>query len=279
MCFVGADGAVDAAHVIDDLRELRTAVDADELQGVYEDLARNIVARADQQELSTFSRAFVGAPFVDEVEAAAGVDLGDLTFDVLWPERTLRAYGGTNWGQTINGNSVTFVLRYREFTMLLCGDHNELSEEALLEHLGPNSSDLACDVLKVPHHGSRHGLEAFFRTVDPVIAVCSMGDKGFRSKAMSSAAWEHPSTDVIQWVGGAHRFYSTFIHERRFRYEDIDTEAKRERMIERAHILIETDGAWFRVVEIPADDPGLGAIPSVQATRRGNGTRWIKASE
>jgi beta-lactamase superfamily II metal-dependent hydrolase len=279
MCFVSADSILDDTHVIDSLAELRTAVTANDLQGIYRTLATEVIRRADAHELATFSRAFVGAPFVGEAEANSGIDLGNLSFQVLWPEADLRSYGGRNWGKTINGNSVAFLLRYGEFEMVFTGDMNDSSEEVFMRELGAHTDDLRCDVLKVPHHGSRHAIESFFRAADPVVAVCSMGSKGFQSKQMSAAAWQHPSTDVVQWVGGAHRFYSTFIHERRFKYEDIDTAARREKMIERTNIVIETDGTWFRVVEVPAEQMGLAAIPSVSSTRRGNGTRWIKATE
>jgi hypothetical protein len=47
-------------------------------------------------------------------------------------------------------------------------------------------------------------------------------------------------------------------------------------MIEEAHILIETDGKWFRIVEVP-ETFDLAHIPTVAQTRRGDGTRWVRA--
>ena len=140
---------------------------------------------------------------------------------------------------------------------------------------------LACDVLKVPHHGSADGCEEFFHgaAINPVVSVASMGDKGFRSKAVCRNNWQHPSTEVIRWLGGVHRFYSTFSHERRFGWPEIDNGSKRENLIERTHILIETDGKWFRVVELPEEGSDIRNPPSVEDTRRGNGTRWIRAEE
>ena len=50
-------------------------------------------------------------------------------------------------------------------------------------------------------------------------------------------------------------------------------------MKEYTHILIETDGEWFRIVELPDAEPELiGNPPTVAKTKRGNGTRWIKAN-
>jgi beta-lactamase superfamily II metal-dependent hydrolase len=271
-------GDLTSRHIIDDLQELRQAFENEELQGIYEDLAEAILAR---DEITAFQRAHVGAPFVVEREAARGVQMPDLKFEVIWPLSRLKPYGGKNWGETINGNSVTFRLVYRDFEMLFPGDHNEKSQEALLEHLGADKSAIDCDVLKVPHHGSAHAYEPFFDRGKrrPVVSVASMGNQGFKSKAMYSGNWQHPSTDVIRWLGGAHRVYHTFIHERRFRWNEIDTDAKRRQMIERSHILIETDGRWFRVVEIPVDGGDPRHPPDVRDTRRGNGTRWIRAGE
>ena len=98
-----------------------------------------------------------------------------------------------------------------------------------------------------------------------------MGSTGFNQ------SWKHPSTDVIKWAGGAHRFYSTYIHERRFKWNDMINVKKRDEMKEIKHILIETDGLMFRVVEVEVDSPNLNHPPSVEEVNRANGTRWIKA--
>ena len=105
-----------------------------------------------------------------------------------------------------------------------------------------------------------------------------MGSKGARSKAISGkGAWQHPSTQVIGWLGGAHRVYLTELQERRFDWADIDKPEKLEKLKERTHLLVETDGRWFRVVEIPVDGGDPTRPPTVAKTRRGNGTRWIRA--
>ena len=47
-------------------------------------------------------------------------------------------------------------------------------------------------------------------------------------------------------------------------------------MIEEKHVLIETDGKRFRVLEVAdASKPPMG----VREVRRGDGTRWINAKE
>lgn len=87
--------------------------------------------------------------------------------------------------------------------------------------------------------------------------------------------WRHPRVETIRWMGGHHRFYSTFIHERRFTYAA--PEQTLRRMIERSHVLIETDGTWFRVVEVPVDANNL-TPRSVTQVGRSHGTRWICAN-
>jgi hypothetical protein len=189
--------------------------------------------------------------------------------EALWPRDQPKRYG-SDWGYAINGNSVTFRLTYCDFSMLFTGDHNEDSEGDLLTLFKAEGTldRLRSDVLKVPHHGSRHGIKAFFDAVSPVVSVASMGSKGF-------AVWGHPSTDVIGWLGGAHRVYHTHLHERKFDYGSLTALARAE-MIENKHVVIETDGRWFRVVEV--DDARVDP-PPVQKVRRGDGTRWISARE
>lgn len=260
------------------LAELRTALDDRCLQGVYADLANAVLGRAGPTAVTGFLRVHRGSDFVGARETASGRDgdLGGVSLEVVWPPAELLEYGG-GWGETINGNSVSFRLEYGEFSMLFTGDHNERSEEGWLDMLGDDRSELHCDVLKVPHHGSSHAYEPFFRAADPVVAVASMGEQGFRSKQLSGRNWQHPSEEVISWLGGSHRVYHTLIHERRFRWSDLDTMEKHHERMEYSHVLIETDGTWFRIVEIPDVQTNLSAIPRVQDVRRGNGTRWIRA--
>ncbi|HEY2824577.1 MAG TPA: ComEC/Rec2 family competence protein, partial [Gemmatimonadales bacterium] len=77
------------------------------------------------------------------------------------------------WEQThleTNGNSVVVRLRYRNFTALLTGDMDSLTEAAVLaraEH---------ADLLKVAHHGSSTSTStAWLSRVTPTAAVISVG--------------------------------------------------------------------------------------------------------
>lgn len=275
MAYVNAAKELDSGYLINNLGDLRSARTRGELEGIYDQLAAAVVGNADNGRLASFERAHASHSFIPSV--------ADIEFKVLWPLATLQSYGGNDWGETINGNSVTFRLSYGGFSMVFTGDHNDKSEPELLKALRA-SQELAlldCDVFKVPHHGSSHADEDFFKRAGfkPVLAVASMGDKGFQSKKIKKNAWQHPATEVIDWLGGPHRVYHTFIHEREFAWDAITSETKRKSMIERSHILVETDGEWFRLVEIPAESGDPAAPPSVAQTRRGNGTRWIKATK
>jgi beta-lactamase superfamily II metal-dependent hydrolase len=269
------------SYLIDDLSSLRQRFQADELHEIYNDLAEAIVSRPASRSVIAFDRAGLGRNFIGEQEAALarGANLAGLSFEVFWPLSPCRKYG--DWGETINGNSVVFKLTYGDFEMLFTGDMNQHSEDALLKELDAHGGRdlLECDVLKVPHHGSKHGIDDFFEAAAPVVSVASMGNMGFRSKKVSGkGAWQHPSTDVIRWLGGAHRVYCTEIQEKPFQWDSLTSETKVDAMKEFAHILVETDGEWFRVVEIPEDSTDLIVDPpSPREIRRGNGTRWVRA--
>ena len=260
------------SYLINNKQALQRRFNNDEFQGVYNELANAVLEEEDPIEVSTFQRCVENGSFIEERESQLnrGADLEGIEFRLIWPLQRARKYGG--WSETINGNSVTFRLDYGDFSMLFTGDHNEKSEEKLIEHLNDTyESDLLdVDVLKVPHHGSWHGYETFFRKIGPVLSVATMGPRGF------TTSWRHPSNEVISWLGGSHRVYHTFIHEKRFNWSDLQTIEDREQMHEISHILIETDGVRFRIVEVDAEDGDLISPPTVQQTRRSNGTQWIR---
>jgi competence protein ComEC len=109
--------------------------------------------------------------------AAAGVEVrrptaGDRVYDrdgvridVLWPGPGAAA---------LEENERSLVLRVRHggVTMLLTGDLERRGEAALLG----SGVDLRADLLKVGHHGSRHGTsQAFLERVRPRVALISVG--------------------------------------------------------------------------------------------------------
>ncbi len=78
-------------------------------------------------------------------------------------------------GLGANDASLVVRLAYAGRRILFTGDIGEEGEAELLEQ--PTAgSDLACDVLKIPHHGSRHASgAALLAAVSPRLAVASAG--------------------------------------------------------------------------------------------------------
>jgi beta-lactamase superfamily II metal-dependent hydrolase len=258
---------INEKYYINSLEDLRLRYSENILQGIYKTLAKDILDKKKPFKVNQFNRFNTEEEFIlgdNDVAKANGI-----SFNPIWPTQSLSRYN--KWSETINGNSVTFKFNYGDFSMLFTGDHNEKSEIELLKHYGDSANSvLEADILKVPHHGSKHNDEGFFNAVSPVLGVASMGSKGFKSN------WKHPSKQVVDFLGGSHRLYSTYIHEKRFSYESVIYDY--DRLVEQNTILIETDGKWFRVLELESVSHNV-QIPNVKSVLSGDGTRWIKALE
>lgn len=106
-----------------------------------------------------------------------------------------------NAGKTANGNSIVLRVDYGDARILLAGDLNSRSEQALLEHhsrLGavsekhPAPFPLVADVLKFPHHGSDDFNIAFMEGVNPHAFVFMSGD---------NERYSHPRPEAIGMTG------------------------------------------------------------------------------
>jgi len=88
------------------------------------------------------------------------VDLGDgAILRVLAPvEPMFEAKDLAAGGNVPNANSVVMRLDYGEFSMLLAGDAEEQTERRMVE----KGADVAAEVLKVAHHGSKYATSADF---------------------------------------------------------------------------------------------------------------------
>jgi competence protein ComEC len=110
------------------------------------------------------------------------IDLGDgVVLDVIWP---LPGVFGT---EPKHGNDESFVIKvlYKDQSILLTGDIEEVAEQAILA----SGADLRADVLKVPHHGSRTSSSTgFLLAVQPELALISAGREN---------KFGHPHNDVI----------------------------------------------------------------------------------
>jgi len=74
-----------------------------------------------------------------------------------------------------NENSIVGLLEYGDFRALFTGDITDKAEKRLVSAYGDG---LQCDVLSVPHHGSKSSSsKAFLEQASPVYAVISVGAK------------------------------------------------------------------------------------------------------
>ena len=115
----------------------------------------------------------------DPVSAPYGATrrVGQVTLQVLWPPPDTPTVGPGD-GSTANEASVVLLAEVRGVRMLLTGDL-EPEGQAALARAYPQ---LAVDVLKVPHHGSREQDEDWLVSLGARVAIVSLGadnDYGF----------------------------------------------------------------------------------------------------
>ncbi len=100
------------------------------------------------------------------------------------------ATSDTEASKVINGNSITIRLRWGQFEALLAGDLNENSEADVVKTFGPGA--LACDLLKVPHHGSKDFSAEFLRAARCMVAFVS-SDPSYPA----GRPWNHPRWECL----------------------------------------------------------------------------------
>ncbi|MDT4991639.1 MAG: competence protein ComEC [Actinoplanes sp.] len=94
--------------------------------------------------------------------------IGGLRLTALGPVEALH---GTN--SDPNNNSLVLRARVREHSILLPGDAETEEQQELLTAQG--AAALRAEILKVAHHGSSYQDPAFLDTVDPAVALVSVG--------------------------------------------------------------------------------------------------------
>ncbi len=196
---------------------LATHADADHIDGLN-DVARNFqvghafVARVpgNDPEYVKFAGSLSRRQISQGVLAAGDVlHFGGVTLTVLWPP-----LAGIN-APSGNNDSIVLQLNYGRRTILMTGDIEQAAETTILNsHPG-----IACDIVKVPHHGSRtSSTEAFVGATHPRLAVVSVG---------LTSMFGHPATEVIErWRAGGAEVMTTG---------------------QRGTITVSTDGADLRV--------------------------------
>jgi competence protein ComEC len=114
-----------------------------------------------------------GVPWEEMAQDDRLVGTGEVEFEVLWPPPP-EAF------EVKNANESSLVLRvtYEGTRVLLCGDIEAQAQEELLL-----TTDLAADVLLLPHHGDvEPTTEAFIDAVDPQYCIRSSGRRDAISK-------------------------------------------------------------------------------------------------
>ena len=264
-------GLLEAPYLVDTFGVLRARVTAQELTSDYGAFATAIVQKTKPAKVKSFQQACFGCGALDAIQAPKSGARPAFALTTVWPLKRPRGYG--QWDKTTNGNSIAFRLDYGGFSMLFTGDLNTQSEPDVVANLEDTQriSLLDVDVLKAAHHGSDHNAPEFLEheNLKPVLSAASMGGAGFM-------AYGHPSLDTIATLGGAKRFYSTYIREIKFDRDKLTTPEKIQKVVEDTHVLIETDGERFRVVEVGTKhDAPIFDVKDVPADK---GTPWISAN-
>ncbi|MGH9197369.1 MAG: ComEC/Rec2 family competence protein, partial [Acidimicrobiia bacterium] len=163
------------------------------LEGVLDDLEVRVAIYPGVGRI--FRRDINKGQTVEAVTAGETFVIGDLNVRVLGPPEDLvdsaREEAISGEGSGLNDASVVLRISQRDpldsgdSCILFTGDIEEVGQEALITRY---RRDIACDVLKAPHHGSPRIVEEFVRAADPEVVVVSVGrnDYGHPSrKALS----------------------------------------------------------------------------------------------
>jgi competence protein ComEC len=109
--------------------------------------------------------------------------VGQVLLQRVWPPPGTPTDGPGD-GSTANDASVVLLAEVRGVRVLLTGDVEPPGQAALARAL----PDLAVDVLKVPHHGSRHQDVGWLSSLHARVALVSVG---------ADNDYGHPGSDLI----------------------------------------------------------------------------------
>ena len=117
--------------------------------------------------------------------------IGDVYLEILWPVSV------PDKVDDLNEISVVSRVTYKDFSLILTGDIGTDTEKAMYDQ-GLLKSTTA---LKVAHHGSRGSTSSIFiRTVDPEIAVISVGEGN---------SYGHPTQKALDALKNVDHLYRT----------------------------------------------------------------------
>ncbi|QJP13586.1 MBL fold metallo-hydrolase [Starkeya sp. ORNL1] len=164
------------------------------LQGAWGNFIGKVVAarRADGQPTSITRLSHV-TPFLpgfgpDDNGPVIHV-LGPVEFDVDG-QPGLQKLGADS--KTTNGNSVLLRMDFGRARILLTGDLNKTSQQALLDFYTGRRLEFQCDVAKACHHGSEDVSYAFLQAMAPAATIISSGD---------GEGHDHPKPRVVAASG------------------------------------------------------------------------------
>lgn len=127
-----------------------------------------------------------------QIHAGEQIRVGKVTIDVLWPTSPTSSHsvlGATT--ERINDTSVVALLQYGSFNGFFPGDADTRVQAGFI---GSPLADDAIEVLKIPHHGSKTGInQALLDWLKPKVAVISVGKNSFG----------HPTQDVLTLLANA----------------------------------------------------------------------------
>lgn len=128
-------------------------------------------------------------PGTTPVPAAYGLTrrVGDVTLQTVWPRPGTRADPAES---AANNASVVLVAEVSGVRILLTGDVEPSAQSAI----GRDLAGLQVDVLKVPHHGSRHQDTAWLTSLGAQLALVSVGEGN---------DYGHPAPDLLAALGSA----------------------------------------------------------------------------
>ena len=101
--------------------------------------------------------------------------INGVEFCFLYPPADFLARKARQKWRSTNNNSLVVKVSFGDISFLFAGDIMAEAEQELVEFSG---ADLGCDILLVPHHGSRtSSSQPFISSVQPNVAVFSAGWK------------------------------------------------------------------------------------------------------
>lgn len=137
------------------------------------------------QRLSDADRYVPGFESDTEGEPAIKV-LAPVQFEVGGKPAVRRFAGGDS--QNTNGNSLLLGVKFGACRILLTGDLNRKSQEALLADYAGRRDEFLCDVGKACHHGSADVSFGFLKAMSPAVTIISSGD---------NEGHDHPQASII----------------------------------------------------------------------------------